>query len=258
MLVPAFAFLAVGIGGFYSLKQGGGSHDEPGLALALTSTQAEESLSALRGAAPLEQNSVSRDSVVPRDDRPTGLSAADYLRTFPFDGESGNEEFDYEDPETLARRFGRATLQQTFILEDDGEAAGMLRRLRSVASIAAARGVALSAEELRAIEISVVPKYEEQIEPLARVAVSEINRCIYDMYDREGYQLTSPDGRTTPSGTAELPDGEFRKSCVFDVVGGYSVRFDFNSAAYPDLDALLLSIGDLKLGMEREVLGLIE
>jgi hypothetical protein len=258
LLALAFAFLAVGIGGFYSLKQAGGSQVEPGLTLALTSAPAEENRSAQSGSVPLERSSVFKGNVVPRGDEPASLSAADYLRTFPFDGESGHEEFDYEDPETLARRFGRATLQQAFVLEDDGEAADMLRRFRSVASVASARGIELTEQELRAIEISVVPKYEEQIEPLARVAVSEINRCIYDMYDRGGYQLTSPDGRATPSGTAELPDGEFKKSCVFDVVGGYSVRFDFNSAAYPDLDALLVSIGDLKLGMEREVLGLIE
>ena len=258
LLSLAAAFVALGVGGVYFLKQGIGPGVEHGLTPPLESAVREDSQGSVGVTSPQLRGPVVREDVDPISDGPVYLSPADYLRTFPFEGEASDEEFDYDDPETLARRFGRSTIQQVFVLKEDGEDAGMLRRLRSVASIAKVRGIDLSDEEIRAIEASVVPKYMEQVEPLARVAVSEINRCIYDMYDGEGYDLTPPNGVTIPSRFAEFPDGEFRKSGVFDVVGGYAVRFDFNSAAYPNLEALLVNIGFLKREMEREVLGLIE
>jgi len=258
LLSLAVAILALGIGGAYLLEQSVGPDVEHGLVPSPESAVKEDGQGSMGVTSPLHRGSVAREGVAPGSDGPVDISPADFLRTFPFEGEAGEEEFDYDDPETLARRFGRSTIQQTFVLKEDGEAAGMLRRLMSVASVAEARGIELSDEESLAIEAIVVPKYLEQVEPLASLAVGEINRCIYDMYDAEGYDLTLPNGVTIPSSFAGFPGGAFRKSCVFGVVGGYTVRFDFNSAAYPDLNALLDDIGFLKEQMEREVLGMIE
>lgn len=137
------AVVAVGIGGIYALERGDGSNVEHGLTPSSRPVESGGGPDVVRMPSYARQVSFLRDDVAPRDDGPSDLSAADYLRAFTFERESGGEEFDYEDPEILARRFGRATIQQTFVLEDDGEAADMLRRLRSVASIAASRGSSL-------------------------------------------------------------------------------------------------------------------